>query len=138
MLTTPSGRSSPAWWCQWRPLCYIRNAASLSLKIRWWSRRPATTSTAIASAAGIAPASDARLTDTRSPGRPVRKRVRMIPAVAVRDFVPSIGGAIAHRAILWDDQMAGAVLGPGASIGVHASPRASFARFGERQDALND
>lgn len=66
-------------------------------------------------------------------GRFVRKRVRMIPAVAVHDFVPAIGGTIAHWAVLRDDQMAGAVLGPGASVGVHASPRASFARLGERQ-----
>ena len=52
----------------------------------------------------------------------------MVPAIAVRQFVAAIGGAIAHRPIARDYQMTGAIAGPGAGVGMHASPGASFAR----------
>jgi hypothetical protein len=68
----------------------------------------------------------------------IRNGVRMIPAVAVRDFVAAIGGTVAHRTILRDDQMAGAVTRPGASVSVDAPGSAGFMRLGQRQDAFDD
>src|SRR5205823_643085 len=62
----------------------------------------------------------------------------MIPAVAVRDFVAAIGGAVAHRAILRNDQVTGAVSGPGASVSMHAPGSACLMGLGERQDAFDD
>ena len=56
-------------------------------------------------------------------------RVGVIPAVAMRQFMPAIGAAITHRAIARNNQMAGAIAGPGAGVRMHASAGASFARF---------
>jgi hypothetical protein len=47
----------------------------------------------------------------------------------MRQFVAAIGAAIAHRAVARDDEMTGAIAGPGAGVGMHASAGASFARF---------
>jgi hypothetical protein len=61
----------------------------------------------------------------------------MIPTVAMRDFVPAIGAAIAYRPIARNYHVTGPVAGPGAGVGTGAFIGANPARLSKRQNALD-